>query len=419
MHTKAKRQTIIQIVVSIIVILFIYAIIQLVIFLKKPTNLTLVKNGTIIEYEEVTGYVIRDEELIDTSKYTGIPELVVQDGERVSKNGTVISYVSREEEKIVNKITELDSKIQDAMESRQEIYTADVKNLDSTIQTNIYDAIKHKSDVYEAKEYKTTINNSVEKKAKIVGELSPSGSKIKELINERLNYEIELNKSKQDLKSNMAGLVSYRVDNYENILTPNSFSSLSISKLDKMKFGTDQIIPLSNDKAKVINNFVCYIAVPMKTEKSKELSLNSTVKLKFDNMYDEYVKSTVEYISDEENGERLVIFKITTNVEELSKYRKITFDVVWWSENGLKVPNSAITYETITDAIGKEIATLPTVTVIESTYEEKTWVKVIKSTSKFSIIENYKDAELIEMGIDEDTVKNRNEIRMYDQVIVH
>lgn len=420
MAIKGKKQTAIYVVISIILIIFVYSFVQLMLFLRQPTSSTLVRNGTLVESEEVVGYVIRYEEVVDTSSYSGIANVVINDGNRVAKGGTIISYVSYEQEELMSKISELDVKIQEAMENKPNIYLPDVKNLETSIQEKLYQVASKKSNVYDVYEYKVAINKEVEKKAKIVGELSPAGSRIKELISERLEYERELNESNQELKADRAGLVSYRVDNYENILTPNSFSSLSIKELEKIKLNVGQIVPIDTNKLKIVNNFECFIAVPMDSEKSKELALNTTVKLRFDSTGDDYVKSTVEYISDEENDRRLVIFKVPRNTEELTKYRKINLELIWWSDTGLKIPNEAIRYETITNKnTGEKSATLPTVTAIESSYQEDIWVKIIRSTDKFSIIENYTDDELLEMGLTEDLIDNRRKIQMYDEIIVN
>ena len=41
----------------------------------------------------------------------------------------------------------------------------------------------------------------------------------------------------------------------------------------------------------------------------------------------------------------VIVFKIEKCVEELIGYRKISFDVIWWSYSGNKIPNNAIQYE--------------------------------------------------------------------------
>lgn len=417
-----RKQTAIHVVLSIILIIFIYLLVQLVLFLKQPTNSTLVRKGELVNAEEFIGYIIREEEIVDTSGYSGTANVVITDENRVQKGGTIISYTSNEQESLRKKIKDVDEKIQEAMANQPGIYSIgaknDVKNLDTDIQSKLYQVLNKKSDVYEVYEYKNSINKSIEKKAKIVGDLSPAGSKIKELINERMKYEIELNDSNKELTAANAGLVSYRVDNYENILTPNSFSTLSIKELEKIKINVGQVIPIDTSRVKIVNNFECFIAIPISAERSESFELGSSVKLRFNNM-DDYVKSTVEYISEEENNKRLVIFKITTNTEALTKYRKINLEIIWWSDKGLKVPNDAIKNVTIKDEqTGNDIVTIPMVTILESSYKETAWVKVVRSTDKFSIIENYTDKELLEMGLTEEMIKKRVDIKMYDEILV-
>lgn len=413
-----KNQTAIHVMFSIILIVIVYSFVQLILFLRQPSNSTLIRSGELINAEEFVGYIIREEEVLDTTEYSGSSTIVITDENRVAKGGTIISYVSNQQDVLLAKINELDEKIKTAMENTPNIYSADVKNLEVDIQNNLYKLLARKSDVYEVYEFKTAINQSIEKKTKIVGELSPAGSKIKSLIDERMKYEIELNESTQELKADRAGLISYRVDNYENILTPNSFSALSIEELEKIKINIGQIIPINTNKVKIVNNFECFIAIPMDSEKAENISLNSVVKLRFNNMNEDYVKSTVEYISDEEDNQKLVILKVSTNTEVLTKYRKINVEIIWWSDNGLKVPNESIKYVTIKDKNGNDIATIPTITILKSNYYEQAWVKIIRSTERFSIIENYSDEELTEMGFTEEMLEKRTNIQMYNEVLV-
>ena len=55
------------------------------------------------------------------------------------------------------------------------------------------------------------------------------------------------------------------------------------------------------------------------------------------------VDTTIENII-EEDEERIIVFKIDKAVQELINYRKISLDVIWWSESGKIIPNTAIGY---------------------------------------------------------------------------
>lgn len=455
---KKVIQNIALVVLSITIIVLIYFVISTIHLFRKPVDTVMIKRGELINYEEVVGYIIRDEEIVDMSEYDGTIKSEVDDATRIAKASTIMTFVSKSEQQIIDKMAKLDEKIDKAIESKQTIFTNDVKTLDSEIELNIYSNIKENSNLNSIKEYKKYINEKIEKKAKIVGELSPAGSELKALMEERTSYEKELNNSEKSLTAPKSGLVSYRIDNLENVLTPNSLSELTSKDLSNIKVGINQVIPVDTNHVKIINNFVCYIAVPMKSTEAYNAKLNDTVSLRFKNTADSLIPATIEYISNEHDCV-LLVFKLNTNIEELTKYRKIGLDVVWWSSVGLKINKDTIFYTTIdiseqnepeitsgdekivtaselpveeeaiineeaisgeTENVVKqtEKVTIPTITVQKAYGTYDVYVKILKETSDFVIVDNYKDSELIEMGIPEEQVSGRNTIKMYDECVV-
>ena len=434
----------------ILVFLAIYFIVSIVRLFEKPVDTVLIKKGELINYEEVVGYIIRDEELLDLSNYEGIVKSEVQDATRISKGSAILKYVSKSEEQIMEKINKLNEKIEVAKENQQTIFSNDVKIIDSEIENNIYSQIKNNTSLDIIKENKKYLNEKIYKKAKIVGELSPAGSELKNLINERAEYEKQLNDAEKSLIAPAAGLVSYRIDGFENILTYDSISLLTSDKLAELKLSLDQTIPVDTKNIKIIDNFKCYIAVPMHSEDAANAMLNDTVYLRFSNSDDSLIPAQVEYISNEEDG-TLIVFKINSNVEELTKFRKISMDVVWWRSTGLKV-NKEVLFDTELQvvvsgdnanedvAVASEIVTeelasgdttdtpvdniktktikIPTIRIRKAYNEEDVFVKVLKETDEFVIIDNFKDAELLEMGVDESLITNRKTLKMFDEAVM-
>ena len=122
-------------------------------------------------------------------------------------------------------------------------------------------------------EYKKDINTYTTKKSKIVGELSSSGSYIKSLISEREKYEKELKNNSEYVVSPMSGVVSYRVDNLEEVLTINNFENLNKEMLENLNLKTGQVVATSNEYGKIINNYECYIATILKSKEAKEATI--------------------------------------------------------------------------------------------------------------------------------------------------
>lgn len=416
MKKQKKNQNLIFVLLSILIIILIYFVICIVGFFRQPADTVLIKNGEVIKYEEVVGYIIRNEKVLDTSSYEGTPKANVDDATKVSKGTEIVTYMSREKEQLTEKIAKLDDKIQEAMESKQTILPNDVKVLDSEIEIYLYTNVKESNNVYSIYESKNLINEKIEKKAKIAGDLSPVGSQLKSLIEERTSYEKQINDSEKILKTPEAGLVSFRVDNYENVLSPSVISKLTLAELEKIKINNNQIIPISTSKVKIVNNFECYIAIPMESEESKEANLNDNVYLRFDNTGDELINATIEYISEEDN-KRIIVLKIKSNVEELTKYRKINLDVVWWSDKGLKINKEAIRYSEITGVSGDTVI-VPTVTIKKSSYTQDVFVKIVREAGDFAIITNYEDKELLNLGVPEELIGDRQTLKMYDEAVL-
>ena len=68
--------------------------------------------------------------------------------------------------------------------------------------------------------------------------MSPQGSYLNQLIEERKNYESELNSGAEYVKAPMSGIVSYKVDGLEDVLTPENFSALSKEYLESLNLQT-------------------------------------------------------------------------------------------------------------------------------------------------------------------------------------
>ena len=265
------------------------------------------------------------------------------------------------------------------------------------------------NDLQKIKEYKKDLNSYITKKAKIAGELSPSGSYLKSLIEERSKYENELNSGSEYITAPKSGIVSYRVDGLEETLTTNNLGALSKKMLEDLNLKTGQIVSTNEESGKIIDNFYCYIATILddNTIQEEQVEVGDTVKIRLSNSKE--IDAEIIYISKESNKEDLVVFKVEKYVEELINYRKISFDIIWWSVSGLKISNEAIKYDEEKDLsyiIRKRVG-----------YTDKIYIKILKQSDKYSIIKNYDDSkELTEKGVSESEIKNRKKISMYDEI---
>lgn len=393
-----------KIVLIILMIIIIYAICISCMLLKNPVDTVLIENGKLYLEEATAGYIIRNETVVEGENYKNGIVPIKTEGKRVSKGDSIFRYYSNSEDNLVEKIQDLDKKIQEAMSKENNLFSSDIKLLDSQIESKLND-IYELNDLQKITEYKNDINTYITKKAKIAEELSPAGSYIKKLIDERSEYEKSLNNNSEYVTAPISGLVSYRVDGLENVLTTDDFSKISKQFLENLNVKTSQVIASSSEKGKVIDNFECYIATIVNSEEAKKAEVGDKIKIRLPNSKE--VDAKIEYIQSE-TDDVVIVLKIQECVEELISYRKITFDIIWWSASGLKVPNSAIIYENDLACVVRDRAG----------YLEKIYVKVLKQNDKYSIVSNYSSNELEELGYDSNFISNKKSISLYDEIIV-
>ena len=399
-----KKVIVISIVLLILTIYLIYVIYLLI---KQPTNVFTIEKGKLYKEETDIGYVIRNEKVVKGENYKNGMEQIITEGEKAAVNENIFRYYSTNEESLKQKISELDIKIQQAMKENTEISnSADMKLLEEQIDTQIKN-INKVTNMSKLEEEKKEIDNLVTKKAKIAGEASPQGSYLNQLIEERKQYETELNSGAEYVKAPISGIVSYRVDGLEEVLTPDNFSNLNKEYLESLDLSTGKIVATNNEAGKVIDNFYCYIATITKSEEAKAAKVGDNVKVRLSNNAE--VKAEITNITKEDSGDIILILRLTKQIEELINYRKITFDLIWWDASGLKVPNKAIVSENDLNYVVRNRAG----------YLSKILVKVERQGDKYSIISSYKTEELKELGLSDEEIANYKKITIYDEILIN
>jgi len=388
----------------LLIILAGYAMYSVVKLLSNPTDIFMVENGKVSLEESAIGYIIRDEVVVQGQNYKNGMEKIKSEGQRTSKNEAIFRYYSNAEDNVIKKIQELSEKIQDVQSQETNIFSSDIKVLDKEIDIKI-DAIHNINNIDKIKEYKKDINTSITKKAKIAGDLSPSGSQLRKLIEERSSYEKQLNLGREYIKSPKSGIVSYRVDDLESVLTPDKFSELNKNFLEGLNLKTGQIVASNEERAKVIDNFKSYIATIIDKSKVYDIKEGDSINLRLANQ--EEIPAKLEFLAYQENNNVLLVFKIEKSVEELINYRKSSFDIIYWSYSGLKVPNSAIIEE---DGLSYVVRN-------RAGYLDKVLVKIKRKNETYSIIGDYDTTELKDLGLTSTQIRSKKNITLYDEIL--
>lgn len=403
---KKHKKLILMLILACILIYIIYIVVNLV---RNPTDTVFVEMGRIEEEEQAVGYIVRDETVLKGENYKNGIEQIKTEGEKVAKDEEIFRYYSNNEEALVEKIKELDAKIDEAMSEESILPSQDTQALEQQIDKTI-STLYGESNLTKIQESKQEISNNMTKKARITGELSPSGSYLNKLINERSKYENQLNSGAEYLTATKSGIVSYRVDGYESILSTDDFSKYTKEFLESLNLRTGQIIPTSNESGKIIDNYYCYIVCVLDSDYARDAEVGDKVTLRLPSGSE--VEATIEY-KTEEDSDYILTFRIKNGVEELISYRKISFSIIWWSESGLRIPNSAISTE---ERNGNEVKY---VTRTRLGYEDKILIKILKANDKYSIVTKYTSEELTELGYTLSEITDMPNIAIYDEILIN
>ena len=111
---KISKQNRKSIVISIIAFIIVaYLLYTIYLLIKEPTNIFTVEEGNLYQEESDIGYVIRSEKVIKGQNYKNGMEQIKAEGERTGSNENIYRYYSINEESLKQKISELDTKIQE------------------------------------------------------------------------------------------------------------------------------------------------------------------------------------------------------------------------------------------------------------------------------------------------------------------
>lgn len=401
---KNKKNLITKIVtIAVATVLIVFMSGTILKLFQEPSDIFVVEEGTLSLEETTDAYIIRNEIVLKGENYKNGMEKTKPEAKKVAKGDTVFRYYASGEDELKQKIDELNNKILDAQDTENMKYSSEVENMKKQIK-ELLEQMYKTNNTEDLEMYKREISECNSKITKIIGENSEKGSYLRELINEKEKYEKKLYDNAEIIKAPESGIVSYRVDGYEETLKTDDFGYLSKSFLENLELRTGEMIASSNEKGKIVTSFESYLVVVLTSDVAKSAEIGDKVKI--DIGTDKLVKAEIVKIKDENEKERLIVFKLIDLSENILNYRKISIDVIWWSYSGLKVPNSALKkegdyYYVIRNRAG---------------YNAKILVKVLQSNDTYSLVDNYSSSELSEMGYTATEIRNMYTIKLYDKI---
>lgn len=405
-NTKSKLNKKRIFVYTVFIFVLLYILYAVYLLAGQPVDKVTVEYGTLYQEETVVGYVVRDETVVRGDNYKNGMEQIKTEGEKAAKGSSIYRYYSKNEEEIKKQISDLDIQIQDVLKGQNDLFSSDVKLLENQLDDKI-DLLCKTMDMSKISEYSKQINDLVTKKAKAAGTTSAAGNHLKQLYDQRTKLENQLNSGAEYIKAPISGIVSYKVDGLEETLTPNNFSTLNKKYLEGLNLKTAQLIATNDECGKIIDSSKCYLVTISNSKDSNNAQVGDKVQVRLSN--DKLVDAKIAYISKEDENDVLIALEIEEQIKELANYRKISFELIWWSSNGLKVPTHAVVEENGLNYVVRNRAG----------YLSKILVKVRKNNNKYVIVSNYSTDELLELGFTNKEIISMKKISIYDELMIN
>ncbi len=305
----------------------------------------------------VSGYVIRDEEVLSDSSSTGLLYITRDEGERVSKGKSVATvYHSQEALDQAERLEELQLQLEQ-LQYAQSVASGsqEVLKLDSTIMDSIFSL---KSDVAD-ENFTAASQESSSLQALVLrrgytyeGEDSAIGDQISALEQEIRTLSASTQRSSTSITVPHAGYYSAVVDGYETVLTPDMLETLTPQTLRQLQPDTS----VSSSVGKLISGSTWYYAAAVDAAEIGDLQEGDAITLRFVSGLEKDIPMTVYSIGKEENGEVVVVFSTDRYLSVTTLLRHQNAQVIFHSYEGIRVPTEAlrVVTETIVDADGNE-----------------------------------------------------------------
>ncbi len=379
------------------ILLFVTAL--LIFSVSENTKQQLVSQGTLEHTEITTGYIIKKEKTVDKDQAKVLVP-VVAEGSKVAKGNILATYKGDEYANYEESLRDMDKEILERMQDLPIVYSSEVDAIEDTIHALVKESIGETS-YNKMQEYKQKINTNISKRANIIGELSPAGAEIKQLIAKRNKYEAEAKKSNDNILAPMTGIVSYNSDGLEDDLLYSKATKLNYTTI-KETVNTKR--ETSNTKIKIVDNYAAYVVVRASLDNLEYIETGYEYRLKLIEQDNYELLGSLEKITKTEDGIE-VYFKITNGIEHIIDLREVELEIVWGYAEGYIIP---------TEALNKYLdKDMYYISVIKYAEDVQIPIKLKLKNDNYAVVKNYTTEELQELNME-----SEYDVELYDRIII-
>ena len=324
--------------------------IQAYLYFDDPLTTTVAYTYQVEEGVELTGYVVRDEQVLEEEP-SGLVRIQRDEGERVSTGGVIARvYANQEAMDQQAQIESLVTQIEQLQYAQEAALGAEASlKLDAQILSNLlaYRGYVAEDRLDMAEKKGSELRGLVLKRDYTYSDATDSGE-IAELEAQLKDLRSKAAGLVRTITASRTGLYSAVVDGYESVLTPESLAELTPSKLSAVRADSS----VQSDMGKLILGDTWYYAATMSKSDAETLQKKQAqgigLTLQFSKSIERSLSVRLESVSEEENGRVVAVFKGRTYLAELTLLRQQGAKIIYKSESGIRIPKEALRAEKVT-----------------------------------------------------------------------
>lgn len=330
-------------------------------------------NVTTHKYIQATGFILRDEKIIDISGYNNI-RFITQNGDKISKGSKIAQiYSDSSVTQLSSELTDIEKRIlileNSMLESTgidenvklDELIKLKIMDITDLINNNSILSDEYSDDIYEMQSLLLRRNKSNIDDTMIQKELLSLKTKRDEL-------KTTIDSKSKLIYSPYSGYFSSEIDGYEDILNSAKISELTyemIQDINKTKPNK------STDNVKISSGFDWYLAANLSKEDVELLGEQKKVSLEIDGVTSSMPNARVYKLQKNSDGSALLILSLNFMNEKIATNRQLDVKIILDTYSGIKVPKEALRILDSEEGVYILIGQIAKFKPIEILYEDK------------------------------------------------
>jgi len=337
--------------IILIIFIFGYIFFRAVPSLFAMAFKVVLPESLIVEDKAETKAIILKKENLYKAEANGYLEIINPEGNRVSKGSEVCKIqLVGEGSNVQQELKELEEKIQalKLVEKEKDIVKGDGEKLENSLDNLIYE-IQEKINTGKYNEIeilKEKLALLYGKQQDISGENHLINTSIESLQKKKEALNKQLNNNALNYYTNESGIVSYKIDGYEEIFSFHNkdeytYSDFKIESTNSYTRENGENVKSGEAVFKIIDNFQWYAI--LKIEDFKKINVyeeGDNILLSNEKLNEEFKGKIIKINKDGNKG--TILCKFNTGFHKIYDERFVDFDIIKYKYNGYKIPTKSI-----------------------------------------------------------------------------